>query len=191
MQPPRRAQVAGQAGICAGVLYFIQGVILLFEPRSGGWLYVVYSLFAAAVVLTFLALRGLHAWQRGRDGRFGLTGFYISSIGLGFLAVTALVRIASGREPLDVLFALGFLLAIVGYLLFGVASLRAAMLPRWSAPLPLLGAIGAIVLQDKHGAGILMGVVWALLGFVLVRGAREPRAARSAVAGRRRSPRSR
>jgi hypothetical protein len=175
MQPPRRTQLAGRAGICAGVLYFIQGVILLFEPRSGGWLYVVYSLFAAAVVLTFLALRGLHALQRGRDGRLGVTGFYISSIGLGFLAVTALVRIASGREPLDALFALGFLLAIVGYLLFGVASLRAAMLPRWSAPLPLLGAIGAIVLQDKHGAGILMGVVWALLGFVLVRGAREPR----------------
>jgi len=83
MQPPRRTQVAGQAGICAGVLYFIQGVILLFEPRSGGWLYVVYSLFAAAVVLKFLALPGLHAWQRGRDGRLGLTGVYVSSIGLG------------------------------------------------------------------------------------------------------------
>jgi hypothetical protein len=82
MQPPRRTQLAGRAGICAGVLYFIQGVILLFEPRSGGWLYVVYSLFAAAVVLTFLALRGLHALQRGRDSRLGVTGFYISSIGL-------------------------------------------------------------------------------------------------------------
>lgn len=181
MQLPRGTQVAGQAGICAGVLYFVEGVILLFEPRSGGWLYVVYSLFAAAVVLTFFALRGLHGWQRGGDGRLGQTGFYISSSGLGFLAVTALVRIASGREALDVVFALGFLLAIVGYLLFGLASLRAAMLPRWSAPLPLLGAIGAIVLQDKHGAGILMGVVWALLGLVLVRGAREPRAARSAA----------
>jgi hypothetical protein len=167
MGAPRQLRMSGGAGICAGVLYGAQGVILLFEPRTGVWLRVVYALFAAAVVLTAVALRGLHACERRRDGRLGLTGFYLSSIGLGFLAVSALVRAVFGRELLDVVFALGFLLAIIGYLLLAVAFHRAAVLPRWSAPLPLLGAVGAVVLQDKHGAGVVMGVVWVLLGLVV------------------------
>jgi hypothetical protein len=156
------------AGVTAGALYGLLGVILLFEPRSGAWFYVVYSLFAGAAPLTFVTLRGLHLSHRGRDRRLGLAGFSVSSIGLGFLAVTAVVRVATGRELLDPVFALGFLLAGVGYLLFGIAVLKAGVLPCWSAFLPLAGVVGAVVLQDKDGAGIVMGGVWALLGCVLI-----------------------
>jgi len=145
-------------------MFGVEGVILLFEPRADGWYYVAYSLFVAALLLTLVVLAGLHLWHRGRDGWLGRAGFYVSALGLSCLSVTAVVRIASGREIFDVLFALGFLLAIVGFLLFGVAILKTRLLPAWSAPLPFVGAFGAILLQDKHGAGVLMGVVWALVG---------------------------
>ena len=39
--------------------------------------------------------------------------------------------------------------------------------------MPLDGALGAVLLQDKRGAGILMGGVWVLLGYVLWSRARE------------------
>src|SRR5262245_41850224 len=165
---PDHIRRAGLAGITAGALYCLLGVILLFEPRSGGWFYLVYSLFAGAVLLTRVTLRGLHASHRGRDRRLGRVGFSISSVGLSLLAVTAVLRVVTGREVLDPIFALGFLLAGLGYLLFGVAALKARVLPRWSAFLPLAGVVGAVLLQDKHGAGISMGVVWALLGYVLM-----------------------
>ena len=155
------------------MLYVLEGVVLLFEPRSGAWFYLVYSLFAGAVILTLVALRGLHSWHRGRSGRLGLAGFCASSIGLGCLAVTAVVRVATGRELLDPVFILGFLVVGVGYLLLCVVILKAGVLPRWSAPLPLVGVVGAILLRDKYGAGVVMGVAWALMGYVLVTGARE------------------
>ena len=159
---------AGQAGIIAGALYGLEGVILLFEPRSGRWFYVVYSAFAGATALTVVAVRGLHRVQRGRDGRLGIAGAWISTIGLTCLAVTAVVRVISGQELLDSVFIVGFLLALLGYIVVGVAIVRARVLPRWSASLPALGVVGAVLLQDKHGAGVMMGVVWVLLGLMLV-----------------------
>ena len=165
---PDHIRRAGLAGITAGALYCLLGVILLFEPRSGGWFYLVYSLFAGAALLTLATLRGLHSSHHGRDRRLGRVGFSISSVGLCFLAITSVLRVATGREVLDPVFAFGFLLAGLGYVLFGVAAFKARVLPRWSAFLPLSGVVGAVLLQDKHGAGISMGVVWALLGYVLI-----------------------
>jgi hypothetical protein len=169
---------SGLGAISAGAMYALQGVILLFEPRTDEWSTsddVVYSVFATAVLLTLVALLGLHSQHHERYGRLGLTGFCLSSIGLSCLFVTAVVRIVSGGEVLDLVFILGFLLAIVGYVLLGVAIFGARVLPRWSAPLPLVGALGAVLLQDKRGAGILMGGVWVLLGYVLWSRAREDR----------------
>ena len=37
--------------------------------------------------------------------------------------------------------------------------LKAGVLSRWSAPLPLVGVVGAILMQDKYGAGVVMGVL--------------------------------
>jgi hypothetical protein len=160
---------AGWAGIVAGGLHGLQGVILLVEPRSGAWFYVVYSLFAGATLLTVIAICGLHGAQSDQDGRLGSTGAWVSSIGLLCLSLTAIVRVVSGRELLDLAFLAGFLLAALGYAVLGVAIFRARVLPRWSAPLPALGVVGAVVLQDKHGAGVVMGLVWALLGLMLLR----------------------
>jgi hypothetical protein len=65
-------------------------------------------------------------------------------------------------------FLLGFLLITIGYLLFGLAVYEAGAVALWSALLPLFGVLGAIALQDAHGAGLWMGFVWLLFGGTLL-----------------------
>src|SRR5262245_12647785 len=114
LEMPDHIRRAGLAGITASALYCLLGVILLFEPRSGGWFYLVYSLFAGAALLTLATLRGLHASHHGRDRRLGRVGFSISSLGLCFLAVTAVMRVATGRVVRVLVFRLGILLLVLG-----------------------------------------------------------------------------
>jgi len=157
--------------VTAGVLYASQGAILLGQPRLDRWSdsdYVVYSLFGAAVLVTLAALSELRVAETQRLGRLGTVGFVVSGIGLACLAAITGARLASSDEVLDAGFILGFLLIGVGYLLFGLAASRAGSLALWSAFLPMLGVLGAITLQDEHGAGLWMGFVWLLLGVALL-----------------------
>jgi hypothetical protein len=157
--------------VTAGVLYASQGAILLWEPRLDRWSdsdYVVYSLFGAAALVTLVALFELRVAEAQRLGRLGTVGFVVSGIGLACLVATAGARLASSDEVLDPGFILGFLLIGIGYLVFGLAPYRAGSLALWSAFLPLLGVLGAITLQDEHGAGLWMGFVWLLFGGALL-----------------------
>jgi hypothetical protein len=148
--------------VAAGVMYAAQGMILLREPRLDHWTdsdYVAYTLFASALLCSTSALIML-AVARAL-GRLGTVGVVVSSVGLGCLAATAAVRVVLGDEVLDPLFLLGFLMVAVGYLIFALATVRNHSL---ASVLPLLGVIGAIALQDEHGAGVWMGAVWAVYG---------------------------
>jgi hypothetical protein len=164
-------RLGGMLAMTAGVLYAIQAVILLREPRLDQWSdsdYVAYSLFGAAVLVSLAALFELRVAESRVLGRIGALGFVVLAIGLACLAVTAGLRIASADEVLDAGFLLGFLLIAIGYLVFGLAMYRAGTLALWSAFLPLIGVLGAITLQDAHGAGLWMGFVWLLFGGALL-----------------------
>jgi hypothetical protein len=150
--------------VVAGVTYAAQGVILLREPRLQHWTdsdYVAYTLFATALLGSMSALIMLAVARAPALGRRGTFGVAVSSFGLGCLAATAAVRVVLGDEVLDPLFLLGFLMVAVGYLIFALATVRNHSL---ASVLPLLGVIGAIALQDEHGAGVWMGAVWAVYG---------------------------
>jgi len=53
--------------------------------------------------------------------------------------------------------------------MIGTGFARAHLLQTWEALLPLFGVIGALVLQDAHGAGIWLGAAWLLFGTRLIR----------------------
>jgi hypothetical protein len=169
----RRAslRLGGMLAITAGILYAIQGAILVRQPRLDQWSdsdYVAYSLFGAAVLVSLAALFDLRVATSHVLGRIGAVGFVVLATGLACLAATTGVRIASEDEVLDPAFLLGFLLIAIGYLLFGLAVYQAGAVPLWSALLPLFGVLGAIALQDAHGAGLWMGFVWLLFGVMLL-----------------------
>lgn len=65
-------------------------------------------------------------------------------------------------------FILSFLLVIVGWLLFGAATLRAHVYPRWAAVLLIVGAIVSFAPVPLAGTVLSVAVAW--LGFLLFTG---------------------
>jgi hypothetical protein len=162
---PRRRSAswrsAAVAAFVAGVAHALQGVVLLWEPRQQHWTnsdYLAYALFAVGVLSALVSILFLVR------GWLAPIGAAIAIGGLGLLALVALARIASSEEMLDALFIVGFLCLLLGYAVFGWVASRTHQLLAWEAGLPLAGVLGALVLQDRYGAGIWMGLAWGSFG---------------------------
>lgn len=71
-------------------------------------------------------------------------------------------------------FLLSFVLAALGWLLFGVATLRAGVYPRPAALLLIVGAVVSLahIVAPLPLSGIVLSVAVAWLGFVLFSGTR-------------------
>jgi len=163
---------AGVAALVAGLAHVLQGVLLLWHPREQQWTgsdVAPYALFALAVLASLVTVVSLVRCWSGRIGRLGLGGAAVATCGLGLLALVAFARIATAGEILDGPFILGFLCLPFGYTIFGWAAARAHQLDAWEAFLPLVGVVGALVLQDRYGAGIWMGLIWGTFGLSLAR----------------------
>jgi hypothetical protein len=162
---------AGVAALVAGVAHVLLGVLLLWQPRDQQWTgsdVAPYALFALGVLASLVTVVSLVRRWSGRIGPLALGGAAVATCGLGLLALVAFARIAAAGEILDGTFILGFLCLPVGYTIFGWAAARAHQLDAWEAFLPLAGVVGAMVLQDRYGAGIWMGLMWGTFGFRLL-----------------------
>ena len=116
------------------------------------------------VLLLLAGLVGLYRLHAGRCGKLGILGFGLTLLGMALLLVGNITEYGLLGDPTDgrgwALIGFGFLVIPVGMLLFGIAVIRADVLPRWSRVLPLLvglalvGAIGvALVEMQACGCG--------------------------------------
>ena len=151
----------GIALIAAGVLMVIATLlhpshetattIVASEPR----LVAAHVVYTVAWLLVLLGLPGLYAAQRGRLGRLGLVGFLTAFAGTYLIAVTgnfgflapvlakqspAVLGSINQYVPVVIINGLAAILFMIGYVLFGVAMIRTAALPRWSGVLVAVGA---------------------------------------------------
>ena len=181
----------GWAAIAAGVMHVLGGAVNLFAPqrRTNAAVFTSFSdylievMFVLALLSTLGAIVGLHVLQRGRYGRLGVAGSAVAFVGHALLLVAATATALAGREALDAAFPLGVLVALVGLVLLGAATLRAQLLPRWCGVLLIAGFPLAMILDVLANAGgALLGVVWTLVGYALLSNveasARQPRRVR-------------
>jgi hypothetical protein len=201
MQSSRLIRWSGLALLIAGML--IAGAAIFHpsdaDPRaflSPAWV-PVHAMFIVGILLTLFGLIGFYRVQADATGGLGLAGFILTSIGnalfvavlvLDAFVIPAIAADAAGRallDPAGPLFGgeLGvvFLLAggtfAIGTILSGIATLRAAVLPRW-AGLPLLagGPLLAFTPPLPPLAGIvgavLLGLGFAWAGYSIWSGAR-------------------
>ena len=151
----------GIALIAAGVLMVVATVlhpsretattIVASEPR----LVAAHVVSTVAWLLVLLGLPGLYAAQRGRMGRLGLVGFLTAFAGTYLIAVTgnfgflapvlakqspAVLDSINQYMPVVIINGLAAILFMIGYVLFGVARIRTATLPRWAGVLVAVGA---------------------------------------------------
>ncbi len=152
-------------------------IILEQELRlvAGHWLGAFFCGFL------LLGLPGLYAAQSERAGRLGLVSFLMLFFGTLFFAVhnnsgfIAPVLAAQAPAMLDAInayppvVALNGLLAVgffLGFILFGIATLRARVLPRQTGILMAIGAllllVGAVLGQFVSEALFLVAILGAL-----------------------------
>jgi len=140
-------------------------------------------------MLLMLALPGMYAGQAEAAGWLGLVGHVLLAVGnvalIGFATAPLFNPSVTGLDKEETI-AAGLLLLVLplGLVLTAVATLRAAVYPRWSAILLLAAGVGFLfsffVSEDLPPiAGQLIGVSWgvslalalAWIGVALLRGA--------------------
>jgi hypothetical protein len=104
-------------------------------------------------ILGLWVLTGLYLRQREASGAFGLIAYAVQSFGMtlvvGFLFTQAFVlpeldttqRAAMFAGPIGLAAFVALAIVTLGAMLFGIATLRARLFPRWTALLLMAGFI--------------------------------------------------
>jgi hypothetical protein len=187
----------GPAAILGGALYVaLFGLTVLIygvfaEETEGTFLGAhafIHSLDVPMFALLALGAAGVYARQKGRLGKVGKAGFYITLAGFGLSVLGGLTIIAVGLAVgdeatlgvLDVItHPLAHLLYAVGSLVFGIATYRAGVLPRGGALLAAVGPIWLFALFNLGFGGgqsflivfvpvVVTGLGWMWLGYALL-----------------------
>ena len=182
---------SGLASLLAGVLYFLAVLIHPAGEDAASMLLPAWvpahALGAVAALFMLLGLVGLYARQVEKTGWPGLLGFILAFIGTAILgseefqAATLLPIIASKAPTLieesatsssALIFALVLLVSFVGgFLLFGIAVMRAGVLPRWSGLVLIIGLLLSFGGAVSHVISIIAAAVFgsglAWMGYAL------------------------
>jgi hypothetical protein len=199
MDGSKFARLGGVAAILGGlalVLYnSVEVVLFSGAPLSAlanraGWVpFQMIGVYGDAVIA--LGLIAIYWAQAERAGSLGLAGFAVSLAGaFGYagaswaaaFVVPALARVAptvlDGPDPLIGAGLIStILVAAVGWILFGIATIRAGVFPRWTGILIIVANVIPFVLQPLGiptqigpiALGVAMiGMGYQILGSALV-----------------------
>ena len=184
---------SGLAAMVGGTLSIIGELLNIFtyasrEPFSGIVTtapYIVESLlFLLGAVLVLFALFGLYNRQSQAAGSLGVVGFLAPFLGTALWvaihwAYTFIVPYLAGEAPevvdagfVPFAFPLSALIFSLGWLLFGLAALRARVYPRVAAVLLMVGAILGFIPLPLGTVPLFVAVAW--LGYTLFAGKDAP-----------------
>lgn len=198
MSASRLIRWGGLALLLGGVLWGAQKIgwqLFIGEQDPRGYLQpaatILWGMGLMAALFILLGLPALYARQAKQAGRAGMIAFVVVFTGMALVTGNAyfgvflqaglvdLIVTVEGagmtvQEPVAA--AVGFIAALVtytlGWLFFGLISLRARVLPRWATVLVLVG-LGFGFLFMASGISLLalpvteIGIAW--LGFALWR----------------------
>jgi hypothetical protein len=199
---------SGLAAIAAGIIFAgiqpIHPPDRLASVTTQPWV-VITSLKLVMCLLFLIGITGLYARQAGRAGWLGLAGFLLlilswwlqtgfvfaevfllpvlATVAPGF--IESFLGIANGAPgemdvgPLPAVYAAVGIFYMLGGLLFGIATVRAGLLPRWPAILLAVAAtltpLAALVpheLQRFAAVPVALAIAW--LGYALWSGRERP-----------------
>jgi hypothetical protein len=183
--------IGGLAALSGAVLFTIFDVlsILLFAKKENFSVIAAtgsYALFVKLSLLTLVLIQvglvGLYVPHSGATDVLGLVGFLVTFLGMalaagsywaqGFVAPAAAQTAPEflDDEPawLNCGFTLTLALLSLGWLLFGVAMLRARIYPRIAAILLMIGAVVSFLPLPGTELVLIVAIAW--LGFALFAG---------------------
>ena len=198
---PTLLRLAGLSALLAGICYVFVGVFhpsnVASSVTTTRW-EVVHVIACAMCFFALLGMAGLYARQAKKVGWLGLIGYVLFSLwfviimGFTFVEAFILPRLAT-TDPKFVVAWMGMLVGpashvylgalpglwtltapiyILGGVLFGIATFRAGILPRWAGALLALGtALAPLAAALPNGSqpkiAIPVGLALAWLGYAL------------------------
>ena len=154
----------GLAAIAGGVVWVLEGLLVLAIPESA----VTDVLFSIAALCTVGGFVGFHTLQKDNYGRIGRGGFWTVVVAALALVVGLIVLLVGSMALEGLFFPVVTLAVFVGFVLYGAATLQARVLPSWCGIGFIVGP-SIFLLGDLLGSvgGILFGLLWLALGYVL------------------------
>jgi hypothetical protein len=143
--------------------------------RDSSALVAVLAVCAAVLIMVGVAGLVRLAQDSGRLGRSGRVGVRVGVAGLGILLTAGVAQpVLFGRDfQLMPYFVLpGMSAVVIGFLLVGIAIVRAGVLPRWAGVLLVLGSLALVGSNEQTGLVLLMlpfGLAWAAAGYAMTR----------------------
>lgn len=193
------AVAAGALLVIGELLYFVLGLNPGPEDLATAPAVFQSVLFVLGYVLVLGGLVGLYVARSEALGALGLAGFLVaflgtaSFVGVGWINAFAIPAMAEQAPelleaaPPPLVFAAGMISSVLfslGWLLLGLAALRARAYQRWAAVLLMIGAVLAFV--SLPFTFVLFGAAVAWMGFSLLSvrgGGSEASSTRDAVGG--------
>ena len=160
----------GIAAMTAGVVWVISGILSIVYQgvHAPGTFadYLVEGTISVGLLLTVVGMVGLHTLQKEHYGRIGRGGFWTVVVASLGQVLGTVVLLAGSTALAWLVFPVGVLAVLVGFVLYGAATLQARVLPRWCGVGLIVGLPVAIAL-GLYGGNILFGLLWLALGYVL------------------------
>lgn len=161
--------------LVAGVAWIASFVVGLASEGQGSEIlglpsfYLIEGLTGLALAGTLVGLLGLYARQAASYGVLGTVGFLAALVGTILVLANVLLIRAAERNLLDLLLLLGLVGMLLGFVLLGIATLRAGVLPQWAGVVLILVLPVSALLGD-YGGGLVLGIVWLAFGYILLAG---------------------
>jgi hypothetical protein len=166
-------KVGGVAAMVGGMLSVVASLFGRFFPQAMQG-FPMEALLVGALLLVSMGMVGFHALQRQNYGRIGRAGFWMGVAGPLAVAFGSASYLwwgsVFGSWLLWLALPVGPLVLLVGFVLYGGATLRARVLPRWCGVLFIVTMPAALALSTRGGvaaAFMVFGLAWLALGFVL------------------------
>ena len=184
MTPSALIRVSGLATIVGGILYAVFPLLHPDHTAAGytSWMWVPAHMSPnVGAILVLFGLVGLLVRQLERAGMFGVVAFVVAFIGTASFVMGAMIEafiipfmalqnpeIVDGPPPPGVgeAFLVITTLFSIGYLILGIATYRARVLPRNVGMLLMVGSLAEIILPKLGGIDPSLDSLW-VVGFVL------------------------
>lgn len=151
-------RIGAMGGLVGGVLLALLGVAIHSGLSDAQWA-IVNPLGALAMILLAVGLPVLYLSERHWFGTLARVGFGVMAVGWIATAVT-MALFAFGSETAGLAFPIGWFVAMVGALAFGVSMLRSD-----AVTVPRLGA-WLLVVTLPIGLPVSVAFTWYALGQV-------------------------
>lgn len=172
--PSRLIRWSGPAAILGGVLWIVVWAIhgaMPVAPPGGyreGW--ESFNLWSGvALMLTMIGLTGAYLLQMRRIGWTGHAGFALPWVGAALMGAGRLGQVLEIGN-VWILVILGAFALTIGVILFGIATLRAKVLPSGTGLLLLTAALMLFLVDSENSRAFLAlayGAAWLWIGHLL------------------------